>query len=139
MNFFHPRFVSSPSRPPQPLALFNPGEVAWVEQHQTYSIAGPALVCYLLHQAFVKDSGLTAAQQRVHRACIWSGVALAEEHGFANGPQLMQLLLPGTPDPCALRTLTDQLLTHLTPDQFLQCVLGAKLALSSPCPQRLAE
>lgn len=112
--------------------MFHPDEtVVWDYKTKSFAMPGPACVCFMLHWAFAPDHKVPSAKHRQRRAAVWAGVALAAEQGFADEPRLLQMLQAGAPDVAALRALTDQMLTHITPDEFLHA-MNSLLAVPQP-------
>ncbi len=112
--------------------MFHPDEtVVWDYNTKSFTMPGPACVCFMLHLAFAPDHKVPSAKLRQRRAAVWAGVALAAEQGFADEPRLLQMLQAGAPDMAALRALTDQMLAHITPDEFLHA-MNSLLAAPQP-------
>lgn len=124
MNFFNPKFPQTRDNKPAQRGMFNPGEVVWNAANQGYNMAGPACVCFMLHQAFAPDKELSAEQHHKNRAGVWAGVALAVAQGFGAEARLRQILEAGNPDDAELRSLSDQMLTFVTPERWLECVFA---------------
>lgn len=124
MNFFNRKF-SSAKPPPMPKGgMFKPGEVRWDKELGEYIMVPHATVCFMLHQAYTPDAELCAQQHARNRATVRAGIDLAVQRGFASAPELIGLLNIRGTDDAALRALSDEMLEHVAPLQWLECVLG---------------
>lgn len=124
MNFFNPKFAATPKRPPGQPGMFKPGEVVWNAGTQSYYMAPPACVCFMLHMAFEPDPELSAQRHQHNRASVVAGIALATSRGFTAQQRLVQALESGQAMPAQLRTLSDDMLRFVSPESWLECVFA---------------
>ena len=106
------------------MSAFKPGEVVWSEQDQAYYMAPAACVVFMLFEAYAPDASISAEQHAHNRASVKRGVRLAVEAGFLSSAQLMAMVISQKRNGAALRALVDEMLQHVTAEQFLQCVIG---------------
>lgn len=124
MNFFNRKWAATPKRQPGQTGMFKPGEVVWNASTQSYYMAPPACVCFMLHQAFEPDPELSAQRHQYNRATVLAGIALATSQGFAGQWRLVQALESGQATPAQLRALSDDMLKFVSPVSWLQCVFA---------------
>lgn len=118
MNFFNPKFPEA-QRPPMPTGgMFKTGELVWDDDGGSYSLPLAAALCFLMHQAYEKDSELLPEQHATNQTCVRQGIALAKERGFARAGQLLDLLNSRSKNEVLLRELSDEMFQHVTPEEW---------------------